>query len=434
MGVHNRERRQKKKAKRDRQRRAGASAGRAQHDPGSPFAFGLRIALAIGEAAEAVYHRRGDMAAWIELLVSGSPAAGGRHMVARELEDMLLDEAQAKAIGNWRPSEIGRQVRRRGIAAGEEILASIACQAWRRGGDGVTDPAWAAEAASPAPADWRLDPSRPTWPDDVKTALGVLGILSHLPPLPEARPGGGGGGRVARATEEGRALEKVRHLLSKAESTGFPDEAEALTAKAQELLARHSIDRAMVDGPEPARHSGAGVRRVWIDDPYVGAKAQLLHVVATVNRCRSVLTEPLGLATVAGHEDDLDTVETLFTSLLVQATTQMTALGSRSDGTGRSRTRSFRQSFLVAFAIRIGHRLASVGEATVASATEAHGEALVPVLASRAQAAEETIAELFPTLGSRNTHANNREGWLAGTLAADLASLSVQPELFNEVA
>jgi len=229
-------------------------------------------------------------------------------------------------------------------------------------------------------------------------------------------------------------LEKVRHLLSKAESTGFPDEAEALTAKAQELLARYSIDRAMVDGSDHARRSGAAVRRVWIDDPYVATKAQLLHVVAMANRCRSVLAEPLGLATVAGHEDDLDTVETLFTSLLVQATTQMTASGSRTDSTGRSRTRSFRQSFLVVFAIRIGHRLEAIGEATVAAATETHGNALVPVLTSRVHAADEAIAELFPDLDHRGSRATDREGWVAGTLAADLASLSVQPELFNEVA
>ncbi len=223
-------------------------------------------------------------------------------------------------------------------------------------------------------------------------------------------------------------------MLSKAESTGFPDEAEALTAKAQELLARYSIDRARWMGMRSRPAVGSCSPAIWIDEPYVAAKAQLLHVVATVNRCRSVLTEPLGLATVAGHEDDLDTVEALFTSLLVQATTQMTASGPRTDSTGRSRTRSFRQSFLVAFAIRIGHRLEEAGEATVSAASETHGKALVPILASRVQAAEEAITEMFPNLGHRGSHATNREGWVAGTLAADLASLSVQPELFDEVA
>lgn len=434
MGVHNRERRQKKKVKRDRQRRARTNAGRAQHGRGTSFAFELGVALAIEQAAESAYHRRGDAAELLELLVDGPPVLGGRRMVASELDDMLLDEAQAKASGHWRPSEIVRQVRRRGAATGEQVVASVAHGAWRRGGEGVSDPTWAAEAASMGPGSWRIDPAASTWPDDVKAAIGVLGVLSHLPALPECRRGGGTGRPDTHATARGRVLEKVRHLLSKAESTEFPDEAEALTAKAQELLARYSIDRALVDASDPARRRGAAVRRVWIDDPYVAAKAQLLHVVAMVNRCRSVLTEPLGLATLAGHEDDLDTVETLFTSLLVQATTQMTASGSRTDGTGRSRTRSFRQSFLVAFAIRIGHRLEAVGEAAVATATETLGKALVPVLASRAHAADEAIAELFPNLGHRGARATDREGWLAGTLAADLASLSAQPQLFNEVA
>ncbi|MGH9017952.1 MAG: DUF2786 domain-containing protein, partial [Acidimicrobiales bacterium] len=412
MGVHNRERRQKKKAKRDRQRHAGASAGRAQYGRGASLSFELGVALAIGEAAEAAYHRRDDAAELLELLVDGPPVPGGRRMVARELEDLLLDEVQDKAIGHWRPSEILRQVRRKGTAAGEEVVLSVARRTWRRGGDGVTDPAWATEAASLDPTSWRIDPAAPTWPDDVGAAVGVLGILSHLPSLPECRPGGSPNG-WAGATAQGRVLEKVRHLLSKAESTTFPDEAEALTAKAQELLARYSIDRAMVEGSDPARGSEAAVRRIWVDEPYLGAKAQLLHVVAMVNRCRSVLTEPLGLATVAGHEDDLDTVETLFTSLLVQATTQMTASGSRTDSDGRSRTRSFRQSFLLAFAIRIGHRLESAEKATVAAATETHGNALVPVLASRMDAADEAIAELFPTVGHRGAHATNSEGWMA---------------------
>lgn len=57
---------------------------------------------------------------------------------------------------------------------------------------------------------------------------------------------------------------------------------------------------------------------------------------------------------------DLDAVELLFTSLLVQATTAMLAAGSRQDAHGRSRTRSFRQSFLAAYAQRIGERLASI--------------------------------------------------------------------------
>src|SRR5438552_3000516 len=55
---------------------------------------------------------------------------------------------------------------------------------------------------------------------------------------------------------------------------------------------------------------------------------------------------------------DLDAVELLFTSLLVQANAAMIRAGGKKDEYGRSRTRSFRQSFLVPYAIRIGERLA----------------------------------------------------------------------------
>jgi hypothetical protein len=434
MGVHNRERRQNKRAKRDRQRRAGASAGQAKRDLGASTFWECGVAMTIGQAAEAVFHRREHAAKLLEVLAVGPPVARGRWMVAGALEEMLADEVLAKASGHWRPSEVVRQVRRRVRANGEEIVMSVAQRAWRRGGEGGAGPGWAAETASSGSASWRIDPVAPSWSLDIEAAVGVLGVLSHLPPLAKCRTSGGPNGSRTSSAKDVRVLEKVRHLLSKAESTSFPDEAEAFTAKAQELLARYSLDRAVVGMSDSEVRSEAAVRRVWIDDPYVAAKAQLLHVVAIVNRCRSVLTEPLGLATVAGHEDDLDTVETLFTSLLVQATTQMTASGSRTDSTGRSRTRSFRQSFLVAFAIRIGHRLESTGEAAVSAAMETHGNALVPILASREHAADEAIAELFPNLGHRGTRATDREGWLAGTLAADLASLSVQPELFNEVA
>ena len=36
-------------------------------------------------------------------------------------------------------------------------------------------------------------------------------------------------------------LERVRALLAKAESTTFPEEADALTAKAQQLMTRHAL-------------------------------------------------------------------------------------------------------------------------------------------------------------------------------------------------
>ena len=49
-----------------------------------------------------------------------------------------------------------------------------------------------------------------------------------------------------------RLLARVRALLARAELTGFDEEAEALTAKAQELITRHAIADALAHTPDDA--------------------------------------------------------------------------------------------------------------------------------------------------------------------------------------
>ncbi len=392
---------------------------------------GLSVALAVRAAAEARFHRREDATELVELLVTGPPVVNESRMIARQLLELAEHCVRRLAGAQWSPDELTRIARRRAGAGGEALVAAAIQSLWRSEGgrhDAARDPAWPGEVAAMASAGvgaWRPDPASPSWRRDVEAGVAALGVLLHLPALTERRTPRG---LDRSAIGDARILEKVRALLSKAESTTFSEEADALTAKAQELLTRYSIDSA-------ALHIGtrtqaqAAVRRLWIDDPYVGAKAHLLHVVCQANRCRSVLTDALGVATLVGHDDDLDTVEILFTSLLVQATTQMTAAGRKEDPFGRSRTRAFRQSFLVAFAARIGQRLEAVQERAVAEAAAAHGDALLPVLASRSSAADETVDEIFPTLVGRRTAATDYEGWVAGTAAADLANLTYQPEL-----
>jgi hypothetical protein len=116
----------------------------------------------------------------------------------------------------------------------------------------------------------------------------------------------------------------------------------------------------------------------------------------------------------------------LFTSLLVQATKRMTAL-ARDDGADRSATpasgRAFRRSFLLAFADRIGERLAESARAATEAALVEHGERLLPVLARQQDAAEEALRKLFPHLRRRTVRVSDLSGWAAGRAAADLADL-----------
>jgi hypothetical protein len=218
--------------------------------------------------------------------------------------------------------------------------------------------------------------------------------------------------------------------LAKAESTTYAAEAETFTAGAQALMARHSIDAALLAAASDDMQGPAGLR-VWIDAPYESAKVTLLSAVGQANHCRTVWLKPLGVCTLVGFEADLVAVDALFTSLLVQATHAMTVEGPRVDGIGRSRTRAFRHSFLVAFADRIAERLAEAARGVQQQATrEAGGDRLLPVLAARDAEVERQMAELFPRLGrGSRISAGNGEGWASGRAAADRAALGIRGRL-----
>jgi hypothetical protein len=251
------------------------------------------------------------------------------------------------------------------------------------------------------------------------SALGLAALLTHTPLLSDAvagtHPEGG---------PEHPKLAQVRALLAKAESTEFDEEAEALSAKAQELISRHALDRLVADGP--ARDRGdLQVRRLWLDAPYVRAKAALVSAVASANRCRAASAERWRFCVVVGAAHDLDAVELLATSLLVQADAAMLRHGRRSDRAGTTRTRSFRQSFLTAYATRIGQRLAA---ANVAAARAGEAD-LLPVLRSQEVKVAEEFDRLVPHTVGRAASVSNGEGWAAGLAAADLAVLDLNGRL-----
>ncbi|MFC5000686.1 DUF2786 domain-containing protein [Dactylosporangium cerinum] len=203
--------------------------------------------------------------------------------------------------------------------------------------------------------------------------------IQQLGPVPgQARRGSL---RTTATVKDRGQLDRIRALLAKAESTNFPEEAETYTAKAQELMARHSIDYALLSVDVGGRDEPVG-RRVAVDNPYGAPEVLLLDAVARANRCRSVWSGEFGFVTVLGFPSDVDGVEMLFTSPLVQATGAMVAAGSRRDASGRSSTRSFRQSFLTAYAQRIGERLTTVTKETTDEATR-DAVGLLPVLVSR---------------------------------------------------
>ncbi|MEU8541073.1 DUF2786 domain-containing protein [Streptomyces sp. NPDC048717] len=262
----------------------------------------------------------------------------------------------------------------------------------------------------------------PVWtaPDRFSYATAVLRLYRLLVRLPRLDAVGPVPGEALPPATIGepKALTRIRALLAKAEATPYPEEAEALTAKAQELMARHSLDEAGLAAAGPASKT-PGALRIGVDAPYEQAKAILLDAVATANHCRAVWNEALGFSTVVGFEADLDPVELLYTSLLVQGTAAMTRAEAEQRAGGRKRTKSFRQSFLLAYANRLGARLASTSRRVAAETPT-----LLPVLASRDVAVGARTDELFPeTRATRVRAAWDEAGWNHGTSAADQAGL-----------
>lgn len=404
MGVNNRQRRAAKQRKRTRQRggRPGPTSGPDPFtDPGwrEAAAYGaveLRVTSTVRRLGrEKVDHdellRRAES---VLRLIQPQP----RIVAETVLADLLARLAQTVVDGGWDRPDLEQLVRHSTDGHHLETVRAV------------------------------IDPETRLQLDTVErfaSGLQVAALLATAPLLdaeafPEWCPTGAG------RAEAHPKLAQVRALLAKAESTEYDEEAEALSAKAQELITRYALGRLLEGGAGAKRGGGVRVRRIWLDAPYLRAKAALVHEVAEANRCRSASAEQFGFSLVLGSQADLDAVELLTTSLLVQANRAMLRHGRRLDRGGRSRTRSFRQSFLVAYAIRIGERLRAASADAVAERQEGD---LLPILRDHEKTVSAAFDAMVPHTVGRATSVTDGEGWAAGVAAADLASLDVHGRL-----
>lgn len=229
---------------------------------------------------------------------------------------------------------------------------------------------------------------------------------------------------VTDETADPKVLNKIRGLLTKAESTEFVEEAETFTAKAQELMTRYAISAALLHSAAPGSPTVRS-RRIHLENPYVKEKVHLLTAIGDANRVRTVWFDRFGIATAVGSPVDLDQVDLLFTSLLIQATRAMQESSPRAQR--GARTTSFRKAFLFGFAVRIGQRLKEAGKRAtteVAAESDVPVAELLPVLAARSAAVDAEFDRLFPTTKASRSRPVDAGGWYAGRSAADDASLS----------
>lgn len=220
-------------------------------------------------------------------------------------------------------------------------------------------------------------------------------------------------------------LAKVRKILAKAEDpAATPQEAEAYTAKAAELIAAYGIDRALLAQTDPTSDV-VGDRIVVLDAPYALDKAGLLGSVAGQLRCRAVQrvryvgdAKQISLH-LFGYESDLLRAEILYTSLLLQATSTL----ARTPVPIGETAAAFRRSWLAGFTSAISRRLGEAERRAQETAQERSwsegGVALV--LADRSVAVSTALESEYPRLrkgqGRQLSGSGGRAGWQAGQRA-----------------
>jgi hypothetical protein len=432
MGTKNRARRRMKQSTRRKEQRERASRREA-----NPGAQGLPRPARADEVADelilAAAHAECDgsgegthLRSLIDALAQGMGLERGPDLVAQRLGSLLQTDIARVLDSGWAPHEITHVVRRQAGGAAASIvadpLAEVTSRRHARGGDPVS--------TSRRPNSMRkLDPESSSWKADLSKAIAALSVLEHLPVLPDLS-GVRSRTRNLRSHEEERMFTRIRALLTKAEATDYAEESDAFMAKAQELMTRYCIDRTMVEanaeGDGPPR---VDARRVWLEDPYLEAKALLLANVVSANRGRAVVDPVFGFSTLVGHPEDLDAADLLFTSLLVQAIRRIAVLGKDPTFGRRSRKPSYRRSFLVAYAERIGSRLREANEVATEAADSALGNRLLPVLARREEELDAALGTMFGQLKELKFSLTDGAGWAAGTAAADMAELAVREKL-----
>jgi hypothetical protein len=444
MGQNNRQRRAAKQRQRGRERTRRPAPRDSQNGAGPNDLGPLDLeALSVSEASSRLSR---VMLALVNERPPGTAlqefrACAVRHQQAAVDREFSLDVDHV-IRGRWTPLDLYEITRKEKLSAASHLL-DIVATATAQHPERLVHPQWRAQLdqlGASAPGTGGVSPSSAwaereglDWPTASGELLALLAVVSRLPRIHQVLPAPGETATEIAGADgvDSKVLRRVRGLLAKAESTEHPEEADALTAKAQELMTRYSIERAVAESAQPVA-SVPLARRLWLESPYVDAKSLLVNVVADANNCQAIQSITWGFVTIVGHRGDLDLVELLVTSLLVQATRAMALAGPQVTRYGTSSTRSWRKSFLVAYASRIGERLRESVHTSEATYDSDHGGALVPVLAARREAVHEAMSEMFPDVVERPISVSNRAGYGAGRAAADLAQLNVRTPVANQ--
>jgi hypothetical protein len=226
-----------------------------------------------------------------------------------------------------------------------------------------------------------------------------------------------------------KLLERIRKLLAKAEDPAVtPAESQAFTAKAAEWMAKYGIDRALL-AASGKQADKPGSRMFAIPDPYARAKDVMLFGIATAMRCQAIELTGDGSVRmhVFGWESDLERVDVLYTSLLIQMSHGLAVAEVPALVRQQRQTRSWNRSWLLGFAAAVTERVKAAEAAAVAQSQRENpgrdgGMSTELVLADRSLAVRSAYRAEYPRIRKVSARAGG-SGYGAGHAKGQRADL-----------
>ena len=231
-------------------------------------------------------------------------------------------------------------------------------------------------------------------------------------------------------------LGRIRKLLAKAEAAGVtPGEAEALNGKAAELMARYGIDRAMLAAAEPGTDK---ITDVWLDmdQPYARDKVTLCISLARALRCTGLYTDEKGWdeqgnypmkvykVHVYGYQSDLDRLQILFTSLLLQSAHGLARSGRRKTADKRT--------WIAGFTVAVTDRVNAAEQNAAADRDRETpaGTSVALVLADRSTLVENAFRAAYPDLrySTRTLSGSGYNDGHAAGMRADIGTTRISQQ------
>jgi hypothetical protein len=220
--------------------------------------------------------------------------------------------------------------------------------------------------------------------------------------------------------------EQIALILKKAE-TATPEEAEMLTGRAEKLMIRHGIDRAMAEAADPSKKDTLDWTTIILKGVYSKAQALMVHsIVSAYGDAKGYIVGSRSGSNTsfrfASFKNDGVALKGLIDSLLLQCVVATDAARKKEMLWKRmtpSEKYNFCRSFILGFGQGAAQRIRETKKIVTEEAKADHGAGTALVLVKKAEAVEkfydaETAGTLKKGRGINTTYSGYAAGRQAG--------------------